>query len=212
MYAARSLPVSAAATRLAQEAKDEQDIPDEPWRRGRAGTSIGRAVHAVLQVVDLRTGNGLEDIAKAQAAAEGVPGRADDIARLVRRALDSPLVKRALESGRWWRETPVAGPVGDGIVEGFIDLLFEEEDGFVIVDYKTDALGSDDEIERAMARYRLQGGGYALALSRATGANIKEVSFLFLEPSRAVTVADLSGATRDAEDAALALFAGDPAQ
>lgn len=212
MYAARSLPVSAAATRLAQEAKDEQDIPDEPWRRGRAGTSIGRAVHAVLQVVDLRTGNGLEDIAKAQAAAEGVPGRADDIARLVRRALDSPLVKRALESGRWWRETPVAGPVGDGIVEGFIDLLFEEEDGFVIVDYKTDALGSDDEIERAMARYRLQGGGYALALSMATGANIKEVSFLFLEPSRAVTVADLSEATRDAEDAALALFAGGPAQ
>ena len=212
VYAARSRPFSAAATRLAQEAKDEQDIPDEPWRRGRAGTSIGRAVHAVLQVVDLRTGNGLEDIAKAQAAAEGVPGRADDIARLVRRALDSPLVKRALESGRWWRETPVAGPVGDGIVEGFIDLLFKEEDGFVIVDYKTDALGSDDEIERAMARYRLQGGGYALALSRATGANIKEVSFLFLEPSRAVTVADLSGAMRTAEDAALALFAGGPAQ
>ena len=137
VYAARSRPVSAAATRLAQEAKDEQDIPDEPWRRGRAGTSIGRAVHAVLQVVDMHTGIGLEDIAKAQAAAEGVPGRADDIARLVRRALDSPIVKRALDSGRWWRETPVAGPVGDGIVEGFIDLLFEEEDGFVIVDYKT---------------------------------------------------------------------------
>ena len=211
-YAARSLPVSAAATRLAQEAKDEQDIPDEPWRRGRAGTSIGRAVHAVLQVVDLRTGNGLEDIAKAQAAAEGVPGRADDIARLVRRALDSPLVKRALESGRWWRETPVAGPVGDGIVEGFIDLLFKEEDSFVIVDYKTDALGSDEEVERAMARYRLQGGGYALALSRATGATVKEVSFLFLEPSREETVEDLSSAMKDAEDAALTLFAGGLAQ
>jgi ATP-dependent exoDNAse (exonuclease V) beta subunit len=212
VYAARSRPFSAAATRLAQEAKDEQDIPDEPWRRGRAGTSIGRAVHAVLQVVDLRTGNGLEDIAKAQAAAEGVPGRADDIARLVRRALDSPLVKRALESGRWWRETPVAGPVGDGIVEGFIDLLFKEEDGFVIVDYKTDALGSDDEIERAMARYRLQGGGYALALSRASGATVKEVSFLFLEPSREVTVEDLSRAVSDAEDGALVLFAGTAAQ
>ena len=99
--------------------------------------------------------------------------------------------------GDWWRETPVAGPVGDGIVEGFIDLLFKEEDGFVIVDYKTDALGTEDEIERAMARYRLQGGGYALALSRATGANVKEVSFLFLEPSRAVTVEDLSGAMKD---------------
>ena len=211
-YAALSRPVSAAATRLAQEAKDEQDIPDEPWRRGRAGTNIGRAVHAVLQVVDMKTGIGLEDIAKAQAAAEGVPGRADDIVRLVRRALDSPIVKRALDSGRWWRETPVAGPVGDGIVEGFIDLLFEEEDGFVIVDYKTDALGSEEEIERAMARYRLQGGGYALALSMATGANVKEVSFLFLEPSRAVTVEDLSRAVSDAEDGALVLFAGTAAQ
>ena len=212
VYAARSRPVSAAATRLAQEAKDEQDIPDEPWRRGRAGTSIGRAVHAVLQVVDMHTGIGLEDIAKAQAAAEGVPGRADDIARLVRRALDSPIVKRALDSGRWWRETPVAGPVGDGIVEGFIDLLFEEEDGFVIVDYKTDALGTEDEIERAMARYRLQGGGYALALSRATGATVKEMSFLFLEQSREVTVEDLSRAVSDAEEAALALFSGSVAQ
>ena len=207
VYAARSRPVSAAATQLARMKKDEQDIADEPWRRGRAGTSIGRAVHAVLQVVDLETGTGLEDTAKAQAAAEGVPGRADDIARLARRAIDSPLVKRALDSGRWWRETPVAGPVGDGIVEGFIDLLFEEEDGLVIVDYKTDTLGSDDEIERAMARYRLQGGGYALALSKATGATVKEVSFLFLEPNREVTVEDLSGAMEDAEDAALALLA-----
>ncbi|MCY4529874.1 MAG: PD-(D/E)XK nuclease family protein, partial [Chloroflexi bacterium] len=212
VYAASSRPFSAAATLLAQEAKDEQDIPDEPWRRGRAGTSIGRAVHAVLQVVDLRSGSGVEDIAMAQASAEGVPGRADDIGRLARRALESPLVKRALESGRWWRETPVAGPVGDGIVEGFIDLLFEEEDGFVIVDYKTDALGSDEEIERAMARYRLQGGGYALALSRATGVSVKEVSFLFLEPNRAVTVENLSGAMREAEEAAHALFAGGPAR
>ena len=206
VYAARSRPFSVAATRLAQEAKDDQDIPDEPWRRGRAGTSIGRAVHAVLQVVNLQTGTGLEDIANAQAAAEGVPGRADEIARLARRALDSALVKRALESGRWWRETPVASPVGDGIVEGFIDLLFEEDDGFVIVDYKTDALGSEDEIERAMERYRLQGGGYALALHRATGATVKEVSFLFLEPNREVTVDDLSGAMKKAEDSALTLF------
>ena len=212
VYAARSRPFSVAATWLAQEKKDEQDVVDEPWRRGRAGTSIGRAVHAVLQVVDLRTGTGLEDIAKAQAAAEGVPGRADDISRLVRRALDSPLVKRALESERWWREAPVAGPVGDGIVEGFIDLLFEEEGGLVIVDYKTDALGSDEEIERAMARYRLQGGGYALALSKATGATVKEVSFLFLEPNREVPVDDLSGAMREAESAALALFSGSTSQ
>ena len=36
---------------------------------------------------------------------------------------------------------------------------------------------------------------------------MKEVSFLFLEPNREVTVDDLSGAMRDAENAALALLA-----
>ncbi len=211
VYGARSLPTSAAATTLAKEKKNEQDVQDEPWRRGRAGTSIGRAVHAVLQVVDLKTGDGLTDIASAQAAAEGLPGRADEIARLARRALDSPLVHRALESGRWWRETPVAGPVGDGIVEGFIDLLFEEEDGYVVVDYKTDAVRTDEDIDRAMGRYRLQGGSYALALSKATGLNVKEVSFLFLEPRREVAVEDLPGAMLEAEQAATALFKGETA-
>ena len=211
VYAAQSRPVSAAASTLAKEMKNEQDVPDEPWRRGRAGTSIGRAVHAVLQVVDLKTGDGLKDIASAQAAAEGLPGRANDIARLARRALESPLVHRALESGRWWRETPVAGPVGDGVLEGFIDLLFEEEDGYVVVDYKTDAVRTDEDIDRAMGRYRLQGGGYALALSKATGLNVKEVSFLFLEPRREVAVEDLPDAMLEAEKAAMALFKGETA-
>ena len=213
IYAARARPVAIAATRIAEDARDakeEQDVPDEPWRRGRAGTSIGRAVHAALQVVDLRSGKGLDDIAQAQAAAEGVPGRAGEIARLVRGALESDLVQRALESGRWWRETPVAGRVGGGIVDGFIDLLFEEEDGYVVVDYKTDAAGDDEAIEQAMARYRLQGGAYALALNRATGVKVKEVSFLFLNPRRAMTVDNLSAAMMEAEEAALALLQGGP--
>ena len=89
LYAVRSRPISAAATRLAQEAKEEQEIPDEPWRRGRAGTNIGRAVHAVLQVVDLNTGSDIDENVRAQAAAEGVSAQAAEISRLVRRALDS---------------------------------------------------------------------------------------------------------------------------
>ena len=227
VYGLRARPHSVAVTGIAKgagEDKQEQDLPAEPWKRGRAGTSIGRAVHAVLQTVDMETGHGLEDIAKAQAAAEGVPGRSAEIARLARVALSSAVVKRALDSGRWWRETPVAGPAppeinapgvdspgvdSPGIVEGFIDLLFQEEDGFVIVDYKTDALRSGDDIDRAMKQYRLQGGGYAFALEGAVGARVKEVCFLFLQPQREITVEDLPGATKEAEQAALAYLAGE---
>lgn len=209
VFAKQSRPVSVAATRLSKEAKDEQTHPDEPWKRGRAGTSIGRAVHAVLQTVELETGGGLDDIVRAQAAAEGISGRAGEIASLVRRALSSSLMKRALSSGRWWREMPVAGLVGDGIVEGFIDLLFEEEDGFVIVDYKTDELRSADEIDRAMARYRLQGGAYALALSRATEANVKEIVFLFLQPQLEIPIEDVAGAMAEAQKAALSMLSSE---
>ena len=163
-------------------------------------------MHAVLQVVDLHTGRDLDENVRAQAAAEGVSAHADQISRLVRRALQSSLVERALASGRWWREAPVAGP----IVEGFVDLLFEEEGGFVIVDFKTDAVGSEEEVEQAMARYRLQGGAYALALSKAAGVNVKEVSFLFLQPNLQKPVDNLPQAQDEAERAALAWLTGAP--
>ena len=209
-YARSARRQSVAVTRLAKESKQEQEIPEEPWRRGRAGTSIGKAVHAVLQMVDLETRDGLDDIAKAQADAEGVPTRATEIARLARLALESDLVGRAIRSGHWWREVPVAAPLGPGIVEGFIDLLFQEEDGFVIVDYKTDALRSDDDIQRAMRRYELQGGGYALALTEATGVHVKEVSFLFLNPNRVEPIGDLGEAVRRARREALLSLSDDP--
>lgn len=209
-YARSGRAPSVAVTTLAKESKDEQDIPDEPWRRGRAGTSIGKAVHTVLQTVDLKTGYGLDDIAKEQANVEGIPGRVGEIARLARLALHSDLVGRAIRSGRWWREVPVSIPLGRGIVEGFIDLLFQEEDGFVIVDYKTDALPSDDDIRKAMERYELQGGGYALALTEATDVHVKEVSFLFLNPNRVELIGDLGEAVRRAKREALRALADDP--
>ena len=42
-------------------AKDGRDLELPPWNKGRYGTAIGRAVHAVLQTVDLATGAGLAE-------------------------------------------------------------------------------------------------------------------------------------------------------
>jgi ATP-dependent exoDNAse (exonuclease V) beta subunit len=201
VLAEMSRPAAVAATTLARVDKESQDLPDEPWRRGRGGAPLGRAVHAVLQTVDLATGAGVGDVARAQATAEGIPQRAQEIADLCRGALGAAVVRRAVASGRWWREVPVGAPIGDTVLEGFIDLLFEEEDGLVIVDYKTDALEKDEEMDAAMARYRLQGAAYALALQQASGKPVKEVLFLFLRPLEVRPIPDLEAAMRDVESA-----------
>ena len=203
-------PTYVSATSLGRHAQEQEDKPeqesDEPWRRGRAGTSVGRAVHAVLQSIDLVTGADIEARSRVQAAAEGVPDREKEVADLVRVAVESDVVHRAVASGRVWREVPVATPTGDGILHGFIDLLFEEDDGLVIVDYKTDAVPAAKTPE-AVLRYRLQGGAYAHALQEITGKHVKEVVFLYLHPRREQRLSDLHQAIQDAEVAATAILA-----
>jgi ATP-dependent exoDNAse (exonuclease V) beta subunit len=206
-------PASVAATGLHRlkpersanydDTRDPKKEPetDEPWKRGRGGTSLGRAVHSVLQTIDLATGNGIEETSRAQAAAEGLPARAPEVARLSRVAVDSPTVRRAVAASKYWREVPVAIPVGDGVLEGFIDLLFQEDGGLVVVDYKTDAVDSEN-LDGYLTRYKLQGGAYALAAQRATGMPVREVVFLFLHAGESRNITDIAALAEEAEKAA----------
>ena len=209
----RSRPASVAATGLANILKSEADtypIADfETLRRGRGGAPIGRAVHAVLQTIDLATGEGIEHTARAQAAAEGVPQDHAEIARLANAAVNSDIVRRAVASRRFWREVPVAAPIADGTLEGFIDLLFEEDGELVIVDYKTDAIDQAHTEEYA-ARYYTQAGCYALAAERATQRRVKEVAFLFLRPKSEQRIHDLTALKAAAEQAAIAHLSAQP--
>ncbi|MGA8017081.1 MAG: PD-(D/E)XK nuclease family protein, partial [Candidatus Dormiibacterota bacterium] len=135
-------------------------------------------VHAVLQVVDLPTGDGLEDLAWAQAAAEGVPDRAGEVADLARAAWASEPVRRAAGL-RHWREVPLGAPAEGVRLEGFVDLLYELPDGrLVVVDHKTDAVRGA-EVDRRMERYRLQGGVYALLLGVVTRREVARIEFVF---------------------------------
>ena len=202
-----SRPLFVSATGLSSVSDDDKQEPTspEPWRRGRAGTSVGRAVHAVLQSIDLATGEGIEHRARAQAIAEGVPDREAEVVRLAGAAVNSDIVRRAVASKRIWREVPVAAPVGNGSLHGFIDLLFEEDNGLVVVDYKTDDV-TDQQLPVVMERYRLQGGAYAHAIEQITGKPVKEVVFLFLQPKSEVALPNLAGAMADARNAAQTLL------
>ncbi|MBI4935990.1 MAG: UvrD-helicase domain-containing protein [Actinobacteria bacterium] len=149
--------------------KDPVDLDLPPWQRGRYGTAIGRAVHAVLQFADLRTGANIPDLAVAQAAAEGVIGRESTIERLARSALQAPVVAEGVQ-GRHWRELFVATQVGHTVVEGYIDLLVRHpQRGLMVVDYKTDQVPPGAERAQRVARYGTQLAAYGLALQQLLG-------------------------------------------
>ena len=57
------------------------------------------------------------------------------------------------------------------LVQGIIDLYFEEDDGLVLLDYKTDAVR---EASQLLDRYQTQMDLYARALTAATGKPVRE--------------------------------------
>jgi ATP-dependent helicase/nuclease subunit A len=201
-----SQPVAMSATRIAAEeaslrepddaarrtaagdpglAKGPRDIDLPPWQKGRYGSAIGRAVHGVMQTVDLATGKGLVAACAAQAAAEGVLGKESIIEALARAALESDTVRNAAQS-RYWREVYVGIPYGDGILEGYIDLLYEGDDGLVIVDYKTDSWRSDADLDAKVERYRVQLQAYAYAVRVAARCDVVQATLLFLRKGEAI--------------------------
>jgi len=182
-----------------EDDKPEPEIEEQPWRKGRAGTSIGRAVHAVMQTIDLATGDHLRETAESQALAEGIANEAAHVARLAESARTSPSIVAAVATGRYWRELYVGVPIGGMLVEGFIDLLYESPDGLVVVDYKTDSVRDEAAIDATMERYRLQGAAYALALERALGRPVARAVFVFTEPRAEREVTDLPGAKAEIE-------------
>jgi ATP-dependent exoDNAse (exonuclease V) beta subunit len=162
-------------------AKAPRDLELPPWSKGRYGTAIGRAVHAVLQVVDLSTGAGLEAAVSTQCLAEGVLEYADVVTDLVRSALASDVVKRA-SAREHWRESYVGTVQPDGtVLEGFVDLIYREDDGrLTVVDYKTDAIPTA-ALDARVAYYAPQLQTYATILP-----NTAPPVLLFLNPTRAI--------------------------
>ena len=138
------VPGATGARRGAPPAPDpgSPDAVGALWRDADTALQIGRAVHSALAVIDLATGSDdsghpAPEVARARAATHGVGAHGDAVAAMVGAALISPTVAAAA-THRHWRELFVAVPVGDGVLEGYVDLVVEDEDGLVVVDYKTD--------------------------------------------------------------------------
>ena len=92
-------------------------------------------------------------------------------------------MKKAAKSQKLWKEQPFVLGIDakelypeekDGdliLVQGIIDAYFEEEDGLVVLDYKTDRVRKAEEL---VEKYQEQLRYYAKALEQMTGKKVKE--------------------------------------
>jgi ATP-dependent exoDNAse (exonuclease V) beta subunit len=135
------------------------------------GLAFGALVHLVLAQAPFDSSTEtLEAVASVQARILGLgDGDARAAARAVERVFAHDVLRRARSAdlrGACRRETAVTWNAPDGaLVEGFVDLAFEESGRWIVVEYKTDrelaAAGED--------RYLRQLDVYCTAVARATG-------------------------------------------
>ncbi|HEX7056935.1 MAG TPA: helicase-exonuclease AddAB subunit AddA [Bacilli bacterium] len=167
-------------------------------------TERGVAYHAVMQHLPL---DGMPDEARvAEAIANMVERRllteteraAIDIASIAaffrtaigRRLLNASTVLRevpfslAVAAGELHRE--ISGDVAREpvLLQGVIDCMFKEDDGWVLIDYKTDRVAG--RLQQAVANYRRQLELYAAAVERILRQPVVAKALYFFDGAQAV--------------------------
>jgi ATP-dependent helicase/nuclease subunit A len=160
-----------------------------PGHTGLAATEIGDAVHALLEVVDLRAPEVPLDLVERVRAR--YPAATDEEIERIRGFVGSycasDLAARIAALDGATAELPFAFEHDGVLLHGRIDVLARDPGGrtAMVLDYKTNSLAEGEPDEIVAKDYRLQQLVYALACFRA-GAEQVEVVYHFLERPDAV--------------------------
>ncbi|EJY56345.1 UvrD/REP helicase [Alicyclobacillus hesperidum URH17-3-68] len=74
------------------------------------------------------------------------------------------------------------------VAQGVIDCLFEEAERWIVIDYKTDRMQSEEDLERLVQEYQAQVATYVAALSPLAREKSIEAYLYFVAAGRAMTV------------------------
>jgi ATP-dependent helicase/nuclease subunit A len=180
-----------SVTRIAHPLSDGSPVPFAEGSSG--GMSWGRVLHRLLDALMRDEALDVRAYAANLLAEEERPAEdLDEAVRVVEAVRASPLWVRALAAKRRLVEVPFAIKVrsdelgiADGppetLLQGAIDLLFEEEDGWVIVDYKSDTV--TDNLEALTRFYRPQLAHYKRYWEELTRRPAKAALY-FIQPDR----------------------------
>ncbi len=100
--------------------------------------------------------------------------------RVLNKFMESKLYKRIVSAKSSMPEMRITTCLADGsLFQGVIDLVFEEEDGWVIIDYKTDHYKAEKDRLQLEAYYQSQIQAYRDVFEEITGYSVKETEIYF---------------------------------
>lgn len=191
-------PTEEGAKPMFEEEKEKVTIPKFMKEEEKIlGTTRGTAFHKVMEVFPFEDFGEEKDINKEVVL--GVLKEQEESGKLpkeyiplvsvdkVLRFLKSPLAKRMMKAargGKLFKEQPFVYGISAErlnkefpatetvLIQGIIDVYFEEDDEIVLLDYKTDVIESEEALVK---RYQIQLDYYAEVLEKLLSKPVKDI-------------------------------------
>ncbi|MFX4263566.1 PD-(D/E)XK nuclease family protein [Pelotomaculum propionicicum] len=161
------------------------------------GQSWGRVIHRVLESVVKKVPANLDLFVENVIAEEDrAPEEKEQVLSLINKIMQSTIWKRMLQSKKRFVEVPFSVKVeegkqgfkGDTVISGVIDLVFLEDGGWVIVDYKTDTVENEEGLANLVKYYRPQVEMYRRFWEEIAKEKVFEAGLYFTHVDRWVGV------------------------
>lgn len=205
------LPAKLSVTQLTQKISDDGESFDFSLKRprfmseakGLTGTERGTAIHTFFQYCDFSRAadSAADEIERVTSLGYISPAQAESISIANTQAFfKSDIYARILAAKNVWREKKFMIAVADtnieselmdklrrsrGMIKGIIDLMLEEDDGLVIIDYKSDRGISAQALAE---RYKAQLKIYKAAAELTMGKKVKQLCLYSFELQRSVEI------------------------
>lgn len=139
--------------------------------KGR-GADWGTVVHRALELCARGKRNKFDVMGPRLLEDHGLPAKdLENLLKVVDTAMKHEIWQRMEKADEKYFEVPFSGIEKDAVVRGVIDMIFKEQDGWVIIDYKTDDFEKNSKREEA---YERQLGMYGKFWEEIAGEKVKE--------------------------------------
>lgn len=183
------------------------DRPAFMQSKALSAAEIGTAMHTIMQHIDLQQENDSTQVAEwvseltTRQLVTTEEAEMVDVAS-VAHFFKTSIAERLRNADKVMRELPFTyaydGEDDDHqILQGIADCLFKEQDGWILLDYKTDRIQggfqSDEAIDAEMhKRYGIQLNLYRKAIEEIVGIDIKEMILYLFDGGKTVLIREES--------------------